>query len=207
MNRLDKSKCKIMRCEYSHITNIFNDFHYKGSKIGGGISVCFALVINGEINGGAVLGKPRHEGKYPNCIDIRRMACLDKSPQNSESYFIGQIIRWVKCNTEYEHVLSYSDKTVGHNGTIYKASNFRQIGETSPTKYIEWNGETYHPRSLSIDRDYSYRLRDDIKNGKAVIKTGKPKIIWMYDIPKRGRNKKYYISHLSNSSPTQKQLF
>lgn len=195
-----------MRCDYSDISKIFNDFHYKGKKIGGGISVCFVLIISDKISGGAVLGKPRHEGKYPDCIDIRRMACLDEAPKNSESYFIGKIIQWVKCNTEYKYVLSYSDKTVGHQGTIYKASNFVEIGETTPTKYIEWNGETYHPRSLSIDREYSYRLREDIKSGKAVIKTGKPKKIWIYKIPEKGRRKKMYVPHISNCNPLQKQL-
>lgn len=110
------------------------------------------------------------------------MACLDKSPPNSESYFLGQVIKWIKSKTEYEYVLSYSDKTVGHQGIIYKATNFVQIGETSPTKYVEWEGKIYHPRSLTIDRDYSYRMRADVITGKAVIKTGLPKKIWLYKI-------------------------
>ena len=65
--------------------------------------------------------------------------------------------------------------TVGHVGTIYKASNFKSIGTTQPTKYVEWNGKTYHPRSLSIDRPYSYELRDAVENGDAIIHIGKPK--------------------------------
>jgi len=117
------------------------------------------MFIDGLLVGGSVMGKPRHEKKYNNCIDIRRMACLDDSPPNSESYFLGQIIKWITCNTKYENVLSYSDMTVGHTGTIYKASNFKEIGFTSETKYVDWKGKVYHPRILSIDRDYSYELR------------------------------------------------
>lgn len=179
---LDKHEAKIVECKFKDIRHIFEEFHYKKGHMGGGISMCFGMYINDELVGGSVLGKPRHEKKYKNCIDIRRMACLDKSPQNSESFFLGKIIKWVRDNTDYENVLSYSDMTVGHMGTIYKASNFKNIGKTTATKYVEWEGKIYHPRSLSIDRDYSYRLREDVKTGKALIKTGLPKNIWLYPI-------------------------
>ena len=99
-------------------------------------------------------------------------------------------------NTNYDYVLSYSDKTVGHNGTIYKAANFKNIGETLPTKYVEWNGKTYHPRSLTVDRAYSYKLREAISNGQAKIYTGLPKIIWIYEISKKLKRKNKSIKVL-----------
>lgn len=194
-----KETARIELCKFRDIRHIFEEFHYKKGHIGGGISVCFMMFIDNKIAGGAVLGKPRHEKKYKNCIDIRRMACLDESPKNSESYFLGRIIKWIRDNTDYENVLSYSDMTVGHTGTIYKASNFKNIGKTSPTKYVEWNGKIYHPRSLSIDRDYSYRMREDVKNGKATIKTGLSKNIWLYTI-KRKKYKKFIKSKISQKT-------
>jgi hypothetical protein len=187
---LNKKHCKVYRCEFSDIRDIFEEFHYKKSHMGGGISVCFAMFLNDKLVGGSVLGKPRHEKKYKNCIDIRRMALIDEAPKNSESYFLGQIIKWISNETNYNYVLSYSDTTQGHNGTIYKASNFKNIGMTSETKYVEWNGVVYHPRSLSVDRDYSYKLREAIKTGQAIEKTGLPKIIWIYDIKRKNRSEK-----------------
>jgi hypothetical protein len=153
--------------------------------MGGGISVCFAMLMNDELVGGSVIGKPRHESKYKNCIDIRRMACLDDAPFNSESWFLGSIIKYLITNTNYDSVLSYSDLTQGHIGTIYKATNFTESGKTSPTKYVEWKDKIYHMRSLTIDRPYSYEMRKAVKAGKAIIKTGEPKIIWLYDLTKR----------------------
>lgn len=194
MEKLDKSKCYVVECKFSDIRHIFENFHYKKGHMGGGISMCFAMFLDGEMVGGAVLGRPRHEKKYKNCIDIRRMACLDKSPMNSESYFLGQVIKWITNNTDYSYVLSYSDTTQGHNGTIYKASNFRNIGLTTATKYVDWNGIIYHPRSLSIDRAYSYAMREAVKDGTAIIKTGLPKIIWLYDIKRKVRS-------LNNNQP------
>lgn len=205
--KLDKKRCKIMKCDFFMINHIFKEFHYKSDNMGGGISICFAMFIDNKLVGGSVLGKPRHEKKYKKCIDIRRMACIDEAPCNSESYFLGQIIKWITCNTDYENVLSYSDITVGHIGTIYKASNFKKTGETSPTKYVEWKGKTYHPRSLSIDRDYSYKLREAVKTGEAIVKTGLNKIIWMYEINKNKRNKKMILDDFNTTSPNQISLF
>lgn len=182
---LDKSRCSVKECRFSDIRHIFEEFHYKKGHMGGGITTCFSMFIDGKLFGGAVLGIPRHSGAYPNAIDIRRMACVDDAPKNSESYFIGQIKKWVRDNTTYNSILSYSDKTVGHQGTIYMASGFTCVGETAASKYVEWEGKTYHPRSLSIDRDYSYRMREDVKNGKAVIKTGLPKKIWLLEVKRR----------------------
>lgn len=193
---LDKSKASIKICDFKHIRSIFEEFHYKKGAMGGGISVCFAMFINNVLVGGSVLGKPRHQNKYKNCIDIRRMACIDSAPKNSESWFLSQIIKWCASNTEYNYVLSYSDKTVGHNGTIYKAANFKNIGETTPTKYIVWGDKIYHPRSLSIDRPYSYRLRNAVNSGEAIIKTGLPKIIWMYEISDKLKRKNKNIDRL-----------
>ena len=195
-NVLDKTQCKLKICEFKDIRHIFETYHYKKGAMGGGISICFAMYLDNQLVGGSVLGKPRHEKKYKNCIDIRRMACLDSSPKNSESWFLGQIIKYVGRKTNYSYVLSYSDRTQGHNGTIYKASNFKSIGETTPTKYVEWNGRTYHPRSLTIDRPYSYRMRDAVKSGDAIVLTGLPKIIWLYKINENQRNKKMEIEYI-----------
>ena len=189
-NSLDKTKAHIMLCNFAEINHIFRDYHYKSNNLGGGISVCFAMFVNHKLVGGSVLGKPRHEKKYKNCIDIRRMALIDEAPFNSESFFLSQIIKWITSNTDYDYVLSYSEKTVGHIGTIYKASNFKSIGETTPTKSVEWNGKTYHPRSITIDRDYSYKLREALKTGEAKVLTGLPKIIWLYEINKKNKKKK-----------------
>jgi hypothetical protein len=203
MSKLNKKYCSIKTCDFSDIKHIFEKYHYKKSSMGGGISVCFAMLIDGVLVGGSVMGKPRHEKKYKNCIDIRRMACFDSAPCNSESWFLSQIIKWCASNTNYNYVLSYSDKTVGHNGTIYKAANFLNVGETTPTKYIIWNGKQYHPRSLSVERPYSYELRDAIKSGAAIIHTGLSKTIWLYEISNKLKRKNKQLNKFNIKQPNQ----
>ena len=193
----DKRRYKVKICKFKHIRHIFENHHYKKGAMGGGISVCFAMFEGDNLVGGSVLGLPRHNKKYKNCIDIRRMSLLEETPSNSESWFLSQIIKWCGSNTDYDYVLSYSDKTVGHIGTIYKASNFKNVGETTPTKFVEWGDKVYHPRSLSIDRPYSYKLREAVKSGEAVVKTGLPKVIWIYEISSKLKRKKVSFEELN----------
>lgn len=177
--------CTIEVCRFKDIRHIFEEFHYKKGHMGGGISTCLKM-LNGEaLFGGMVIGKPRHGGKYPNMLEIRRMALLDECPKNSESWFLGKALRWLRDNTDAENILSYADGFVGHKETIYKASNFKLVGMTSESIHVFWNGVRYHPRSLSIDRPYSYALRDAIKDGTATVEKGDPKCIYIYKINRR----------------------
>ena len=174
---------KLYPCRFGAISNIFKKYHYKGNHIGGGITYNLKLQYRDRILGGAVVGKPRHDSKYKKCLEIRRMACINEAPKNTESYFLSKIIWFIKKhNKDIDFVLSYADLSVGHKGTIYAASNFKCKGETSPTKHIYWNGVRYHPRSLTVERPYSYKLREAIKNGKAKMTTELPKTIWIYDL-------------------------
>ena len=64
-------------------------------------------------------------------IELKRLCCIDNTPKNTESYFIGKTLRWLKQNTDYDLVVSYADTFYGHSGVIYKASNFKHVGMTT----------------------------------------------------------------------------
>jgi hypothetical protein len=49
-------------------------------------------------------------------------------------------------------LVSFSDSTAGHNGTIYKATNAYYYGKSSPaTFYIDQGGRLRHPRQCGIN--------------------------------------------------------
>lgn len=185
---------EMRECKFSDIRHLFETYHYKGGHMGGGITVCLGAWYKGNCLAGVVVGKPRHDKKYSKeveCVELRRMACVEELPKNSESWMLSGVVKWLKKNTAIEKVISYSDKSVGHVGTIYKAANFKCIGETAKSKHVEWDGKRYHMRSLTIDRPYSYRMRADLETGKAVIKTGEPKLIYEIMIVRsKGQKKK-----------------
>lgn len=179
---------KVKECKFSDIRDIFEKYHYKSSHMGGGISWCLAAQYQGRNLAGIVIGKARHDKKYSavmKCVELRRMACIDELPKNTESWFLGKCIWWLKMNTDIERVISYSDKSVGHKGTIYKAANFSLIGETAPSKHIFWKGRRYHPRSMTIDRPYSYEMRKGLETGETKIEIGEPKLIFEYIIKRK----------------------
>lgn len=183
-------KFNVNICKLNQIIHLLDEFHYKGKHIGGDIKFCIGLFYEGNVIGGAIVGSPRHESVYKNCVEIRRMVLHDACPKNSESYFLSKILKYIEHNMKNVHnVLSYADLSVGHKGTIYKASNFEFVGYTSKTIHVFWNGVRYHPRSLSIDRPYSYKLREAIKTGEAIIEKCEPKSIYIYKI--KGRRKVY----------------
>ena len=64
------------------------------------------------------------------CWELRRMVCIDDTPKNTESYFISQCHKWIKQNTNIEVIVSFADLEEGHEGIIYKASNFYLYGQT-----------------------------------------------------------------------------
>lgn len=174
---------KIVECKFSQIRHIFEEYHYKKAHMGGGISWCLAAEYNRQYLAGMVIGKPRHDKKYSaevKCVEIRRMACIDALPKNTESWMLSKAIWWMRKNTDISRVISYSDKSVGHKGTIYKAANFKLIGETAPSKHIFWKGKRYHPRSMTIDRPYSYEMRKGLETGETKIEIGEPKLIFEY---------------------------
>ena len=183
-------QCFIRPCNFKELSFIFRDYHYKKDHMGGGIDFCIACCYGAMVMGGCVIGKLRQDKAYSvsgkKCVEIRRMALIDAMPKNSESWLLAKTIWFLKKHTDYTHVISYADKSVGHVGTIYKAANFKLIGQTAPIDHIFWNGTRYHTRSLRVDRDYSRRMKEDLKIGKAVIEEGLPKSIYEYQII-RGR--------------------
>lgn len=176
---------RIQEGRFSDFADLLEKYHYKSSKIGGGISYNLVLVYNNRIFGGITIGKMRHKDKYgEKAVELRRMVLHPDCPKNTASYFLSKAIWWLKKYTDISTVYTFADQTVGHDGTCYKAANFEYVRDTAPTIHVLWKGKRYHPRSLSIDRPYSYQLRDAVKHGTAVIVKGKPKSLFRYKIRK-----------------------
>lgn len=63
--------------------------------------------------------------------ELARLYILDSAPFNSETWFMARAIRHVKQNhREVGALVSYADPSAGHQGTIYKAANWRADGRT-----------------------------------------------------------------------------
>ena len=100
------------------------------------------------------------------CLELRRLVCIDDTPKNTESYFIGQTFKWLKKNTDIEVIVSFADEEEGHTGVIYKATNFNYLGITAPGRVLMVDGKKYHSRSLNQDkRPYGRELKRRFESG------------------------------------------
>ena len=63
--------------------------------------------------------------------ELARLWVDDSEPRNTESWFLSRTVKLIRrlCPT-VRFLVSYADPSVGHQGTIYKAANWRYDGRT-----------------------------------------------------------------------------
>lgn len=167
-------------------------WHYSKSARSQQQKHVFKLVSknNGKLVGVAIYGNPmsRHYDKN-DTIELRRLVLIDKTPHNSESYFIGRTLRWLAKNTQYTNVVSFADPNHGHTGVIYKASNFQYSGREANgnPRVLKVGEKEVHIRQLyaKLKGEYSasaLRLQALVKTGEAEIINVERKHRYVYDL-------------------------
>ena len=154
---------------------------------------CFKLLDGDKLIGGMMYGRIAMAGvwrKYANneneLTELRRLCCIDDTPKNTESYFIGHTLRWLKKNTQIKRVISYADTPYGHEGTIYKASNFKHCGMTAKGKVIMYEGKRYHDKTIRTKykgelKPFAKKIKEALERGEAEYVPTKGKHIYIYD--------------------------
>ena len=153
---LNLKSCMVHRVAREEIKQFVERWHYSKSINGIRVQYCFQLLSPaGEMLGAAIYGGMAMSGQYKrfadsesDVIELRRLCCIDDTPKNTESYFIGKTIRWLKKNTGIKIIASYADEDQGHSGTIYKACNFEYLGFRKGGRIIMWKGKRYHDKAV-----------------------------------------------------------
>lgn len=187
-------KFDVVHVERNQIRDFIEQNHYSGNINGCIADYCFALYDNNKMIGAAFFGRMAMAGQWKRfgeseseVTELRRLVCIDDTPKNTESYFIGSMIRWLKRNTELKKVVSYSDLEYGHVGTIYAASNFKKLDTRKGAKVIMWNGKRYHDKTIRTKykgelKPFAKRVKEALESGEAYYKDTKGKITWIYDL-------------------------
>jgi hypothetical protein len=130
--------------------------HYLHS-LPGGTKLAFGVLVGGSLLAALTLGAgPANayslvEGATPDdCLTLTRLWLSDRLPQNSESRFLGVVLRSLKHYTRVKFLVSYADPAQGHLGIIYQATGWLYTGfsEVMPL-YDVGDGNLRHSRSLS----------------------------------------------------------
>jgi hypothetical protein len=185
---------KVIFCERVEIEAFIIQYHYSKSINGCDAAYCFRLMDNLKIIGAAFFGRlamanqwKKFGDKVEDVIELRRLCCIDDTPKNTESYFIGSMLRWLKQNTHHKIVVSYADAEHGHSGTIYKASNFKYLGKQRGAKVIVFNGRQYHDKTIrtkhnNIVKPYAQKVIEALKTGEAFYKDTAGKHTYVYKV-------------------------
>jgi hypothetical protein len=204
---------------FNVVSPFIEKWHYSHSAKGQSPKHCFALMHDGDMIGGMIYGffAMRNQWKKYSVygvddefevIELRRLVCIDETPRNTESYFIGQTIKWLKKNTNYRIIVSYADPHHGHAGTIYKATNFYHVGMTSPGKIIDFNGKRYHDKCVrDINKAHHRKTGERVLAQSAVrlinaLESGEAKMVetpgkHIYVMPLNKKSKKLIVESLS----------
>ena len=188
----------------NEIKEFIETWHYSHSINGLSATHCFGLYYKNVLIGGMIYGRLAMKGqsvKYQDTqvrdavkagiitetdadmtvIELRRLACIDDTARNTESYFISRTLKWLKRHTDIRTVVSYADTYYGHQGIIYQAANFQLLGQTAVGRIIEWthaddNGvmitEHYHDHAIRTKyngelKPFARRLKTALENGEA----------------------------------------
>ena len=90
-------------CDRKEIKNFIETWHYSKNINGLKSNYCFKLLDNNNIIGAMMYGQiamanvwKKYVANEIELIELRRLCCIDDTPKNTESYFIGFTLRWLK---------------------------------------------------------------------------------------------------------------
>ena len=184
----------VVHCERSEVKDFIEKWHYSKSINGLMSDYCFKLMDGNRMIGAMIYGRfamanvwKKYGDSPEEVIELRRLCCIDDTPKNTESYFIGNTLRWLKKNTTIKTVISYADPEYGHEGIIYQATNFKDIGKTSAGKVIMHNGKKYHDKAIRTKykgelKPFAVRLSEALESGDAFYKRTEGKYIYEYKL-------------------------
>jgi len=143
MSHLKKKDWIVKKITLDLALSVVEEFHYakSGPKQA---SICFGLFPknsfwNIDIQGAAIFLPPPHGviKKYnvePNqALSLSRLAISPSVPTNGASFIIGASIKAIKKTMKNISLLvTYADRSQGHTGQIYRATNWDYGGLTPP---------------------------------------------------------------------------
>lgn len=187
---------RVELCERDSIIGFVEHWHYSKSINGIISDFCFRLMDKDQMIGAAIYGRLAMANQWKrfgeveeDVIELRRLCCVDKTPKNTESFFISKTLNWLRKNTQIKMVVSYADMEQNHNGTIYRASNFECWGRQPGAKVIMWNGKKYHDKSIRTKHNgelkpFAIDLKRALDAGEAVYQPTAGKVTYTYALRK-----------------------
>jgi hypothetical protein len=132
-------------------------------------------------------------------LELTRLFVFDGYGSNIESWFLSQTFDWLRENAPHiKALISYSDPKVGHNGTIYQATNWLYQGNKlryNDSWSFKWNEDDVWHHSRTSYVKYG-------TNDPKIIQTMVTSPFWIKKEPRKHR----YVYILVSSKERKKLL-
>ena len=132
-------------------------------------------------------------------LELTRLFVFDGYGSNIESWFLSQTFDWLRENAPHiKALISYSDPKVGHNGTIYQATNWLYQGNKlryNDSWSFKWNEDDMWHHSRTSYVKYG-------TNDPKIIQTMVTSPFWIKKEPRKHR----YV-YILLSGKEKKKLF
>jgi len=154
MPKLDVSRCYARLINYETAANMVKKYHYAHRVPS--IVVSIGMYVDDVLAGCITYGIPPvpnvqrccGEQYRKNTLELNRLFIHDWAGYNSESWLIGQSFRLLRQEwSNYFILVSYADTGEGHEGYIYRATNWLYTGTSEPNIDIRLPDAKYHPRT------------------------------------------------------------
>lgn len=184
----------VRRTDRKTITKFIEEWHYSGSINGCISDYCYGLYRDEDLIGAMFFGRMAMANQYKRfsdspekVIELRRLCCVDDTPKNTESYFIGRALRLLRKDWGRGTVVSYADKEYGHQGTIYRASNFKELEPIKGARCILYRGKRYHDKCIRTKykgrlKPFAVEIRNALNTGAAVYVNTAGKHTYVFEL-------------------------
>ena len=149
-------------------------------------------------------------------LELTRLFVYDGYGSNIESWFISKTFNWLRTNVPtIKALISYSDPTKGHYGTIYQATNWIYQGNKirfSNSWSFQWEngGEWFHQRNAYVKFGTTHPNKvQKLSKSTFWIKREMRKHRYIYILSKKGELRRITnsIKHPSLPYPTEIEEF
>ena len=140
----------IDQAKFCDVKEFLDLYHYLGKDRGG---KAIGAYHNGELIACIVFSPPLRQNTANQfglvSGEVRELSRLCIHPSYHKKNFASWFIKRALKLINYRLVVAYADSTVGHTGTVYKASNF-ELHHTVPADYwyVDTEGYVMHKRTL-----------------------------------------------------------
>lgn len=143
---------------FSEASDLVKSLHYSGSA-GNTSTLTMGLYRKGDTSllGAALWQRPmRPAANYvarlygvpaDSVISLSRLVVAPAVPQNGASFLIGAALRELRRDPRFLAAITWADNAQGHDGRIYRATNWDHTGKTRPRKgWVDAEGNQRSPR-------------------------------------------------------------